>query len=116
MRIVRRLLLLALFVGVLVLGWSFASHNAQPVTVHYVVGELPAIPLWAVLLGAFAAGAIVAGAFSMFEVAKQGLVARRYRKTAEGLESEIHQMRNLPLVASDSSESQEAAVPTERSG
>jgi len=116
MRIVRRLVLLALFVGVLVLGWSFASRNAEPVTVSYVVGEIPSIPLWGVILGSFVAGALVAGALSMFEVAKQGLVARRYRKTAQGLESEIHQMRNLPLVAADGDGPAEAAVPTERSG
>lgn len=101
MRIVRRLLWLAVFVGILVLGWGFASRNAEPVTVSYVVGELPAVPLWAVVLGSFGAGALVAGLLSLFELTKQGLVARRYRKTAEGLESEIHQMRNLPLVASD---------------
>jgi len=111
MRILRRLLLLAVFVGVLVLGWSFASHNATPVTIHYVAGELPEVPLWAVMLGAFGLGALVAALFSMFEVAKQGLVARRYRKTAEGLESEIHQMRNLPLVASDE---EGASTPAER--
>ena len=111
MRILRRLLLLAIFVGVLVLGWSFASRNATPVTVHYVVGELPDVPLWAVMLGAFGTGAVVATLFSVFEVAKQGLVARRYRKTAEGLELEIHQMRNLPLVASDE---EAAPAATER--
>ena len=116
MRIVRRLVLLALFVGILVLGWSFASRNAEPVTVSYVLGEVPSVPLWAVILASFVAGAAVAGVLSMFELTKQSLVARRYRKTAEGLESEIHQMRNLPLVADDSGEAGEAAVPSERSG
>jgi len=101
MRIVRRLFLLTVFVGVLVLGWSFASRNAEPVTVNYVLGELAEVPLWAVILGAFVAGALVAGVLSLFELTKQGLVARRYRRTAEGLESEIHQMRNLPLVGGD---------------
>ena len=115
MRIIRRLVLLALFLGILVLGWSFASRNAEPVAVNYVAGELAAVPLWAVILVSFSLGAVAAGVMSMFELAKQGLVARRYRKTAEGLESEIHQMRNLPLVAADS-DSEEAAVPSERSG
>ncbi len=116
MRIVRRLVLLALFVGVLVLGWGFASRNAEPVAVNYVVGELPSVPLWGVILGSFAVGALVATSFSLFELAKQGLVARRYRKTAEGLESEIHQMRNLPLVSEDGGESGEAAASNERGG
>jgi len=112
MRIVRRLLMLAVFVGILVLGWSFASRNADPVAVNYVLGELSGVPLWAVILGSFGAGVIVAGLLSLFELTKQGLVARRYRKTAEGLESEIHQMRNLPLVADDD----DPAAQAERSG
>jgi uncharacterized integral membrane protein len=115
MRIVRRLVLLAVFVGILVLGWTFGSRNSEPVAVSYVFGELPAVPLWAVVLGSFCAGAAVAGVLSLFELTKQGLVARRYRKTAEGLESEIHQMRNLPLVASDE-EGGEARATDERSG
>ena len=115
MQIVRRLLMLAVFVGILVLGWRFASSNATPVPVNYVVGELPNVPLWAVILGSFGAGALVAGLFSLFELTKQGLVARRYRKTAEGLESEIHQMRNLPLVANDEP-APGSESPSERSG
>jgi len=98
MRILRRLVWLALFVGILVLGWGFASRNAEPVTVHYLLGVRADVPLWGVMLGAFGLGAAVAGVLSLFELAKQGMVARRYRKTAEGLESEIHQMRSLPLV------------------
>jgi len=113
MRIVRRLVLLALLVGLLVLGWTFASRNAELVSVSYVLGELPPTPVWAVVLGSFLAGAVVAGALSLFELTKQGLVARRYRRTAEGLESEIHQMRNLPLVSSDESG---PAAERERSG
>jgi uncharacterized integral membrane protein len=115
MRIVRRLFLLAVFVGILVLGWSFASHNAEPVTVSYVVGALPPAPAWAVILCSFVAGAAVAGVLSLFELTTQGLVARRYRRTAEGLESEIHQMRNLPLVADDEPDGESRAAD-ERSG
>ena len=119
MRIVRRLFVLAFFVGIMVLGWSFASRNADPVVVNYVAGEFTNVPLWAVILVAFGSGALVAGFLSLFELTKQGLVARRYRKTAEGLETEIHQMRNLPLVASDDSGAaaeSPAALENERSG
>jgi len=115
MRIVRRLFLLAVFVGILVLGWAFASRNAEPVAVSYVLGELPPMPVWAVVLTSFVAGAVVAGVLSLFELTKQGLVARRYRKTAEGLESEIHQMRNLPLVGADDAGG-EGPILEERSG
>lgn len=112
MRIVRRLLWLAVFVGVLVLGWKFASSNAQAVPVDYLAGVWPEVPLWAVMLGSFGAGVLVTGFLSLFEVARQGFVARRYRKAAEGLESEIHQMRNLPLVTEDEETDPPAQVPT----
>jgi len=112
MRILRRLLLLAVFVAVLVLGWRFASLNDETVTVHYLLGEWPAAPVWALILAAFGAGALVAGVLSLFEVARKGLVARRYRKTAEDLESEIHQMRNLPLAGPAGGEEEGAPAGT----
>lgn len=106
MRIVRTLLSLAVVAGIVVGSVMFVNANATPVAVDYLAGQLPEVPLWAVIIGSFGAGMIVTGVLSLYEVAKQGFVARRYRKAAEGLESEIHQMRNLPLVESD-----EAAAP-----
>jgi uncharacterized integral membrane protein len=98
MRVVRRLLVVALFVAALVLGWWFARANSAAVTVDYLVGRLGDVSLWAALLGAFAAGAAVAGGIGLYQVAKLQLVRRRYRKTVRGLESEVHQLRNLPLA------------------
>ncbi|MDH3211080.1 MAG: lipopolysaccharide assembly protein LapA domain-containing protein [Myxococcales bacterium] len=98
MRVVRRLLVVALFVAALVLGWQFARGNAAPVTVDYLVDELVDVSLWTALLGAFAAGAAIVGAIGLYQVAKLRLVTRRYRKTVEGLEAEVHQLRNLPLA------------------
>ena len=46
MRWVRRLLALALFVGVLMAGWQFAAENGTPVRMHYLVGELRDVALW----------------------------------------------------------------------
>ena len=98
MRVVRRLLIVALFVAALVLGWWFARANAAAVTVDYLVGQLGDVSLWAALLGAFAAGAAVAGGIGLYQVAKLQLVRRRYRKTVRSLEAEVHQLRNLPLA------------------
>jgi uncharacterized integral membrane protein len=98
MRVVRRLLVVALFVAALVLGWWFARANSAAVTVDYLVGRLGDVSLWAALLGAFAAGAAVAGGIGLYQVAKLQLVRRRYRKTVRSLEAEVHQLRNLPLA------------------
>ncbi len=98
MRWVPRLLGLALFLGALLVGWRFASENAGSVRVHFVIGEIPEIALWKALLVAFAGGAACAGLGWLRLAVKNGLMSRRYRRMLGDLESEIHQLRNLPLV------------------
>ena len=93
------MILLAAFVGLLVLGWRFASENAEPTSVHLVVGEFADVPIWRVVLAAFGAGAALVGLVGLYQIAKLKLVMRRYRRTAHELEAEVHQLRNLPLAA-----------------
>jgi len=97
MRLVLRLFWVACFVGVLVIGWKFAAANGAEVPISYVFGELAPLPIWRVLLVAFAAGTAVAGLVGLYQVAKLRLVTRRFRKTVRGLEAEVHQLRTLPL-------------------
>ena len=47
MRTFRRLLALVVFVAALVLGWRFADANLEPVSVHYLLGAIDGVPLWA---------------------------------------------------------------------
>lgn len=99
MHIVRRLALVALLVGLLVLGWSFAARNADPrLQVDFWVVQTPEAPVWTVLVAAFVLGALLAAAVCLFEVVRYALMARRYRRTVARLEAEIHQLRNLPLA------------------
>jgi len=99
MPIVRRLLGLALLAGLLVAGWQFAARNEEPrVQVDFWLRSTPEVSLWLALVAAFGAGAVLATAVCLFEVARYGLVARRYRKTVARLEAEMHQLRNLPLA------------------
>jgi uncharacterized integral membrane protein len=93
----RRIVVAALFVGTLVVGWRFAHANPNPLVVDYLLGTIDA-PLWAVLLGSFGAGAIVAAALVGFHSLRLALTARRYRKLVRQLEDEVHQLRNLPLA------------------
>ena len=97
MRLLLRLLWMALFVGVLVLGWRFAGANGETVRITLPIGELAPVPLWQALLAAFGAGAGAATLVGLYQVAKLRLVSRRYRKTVRGLEAEVHQLRTLPL-------------------
>jgi len=97
MRLLLRLLWMALFVGVLVLGWRFAGANGETVRIALPIGEIAPVPLWQALLVAFAAGAAAAALIGLYQVTKLHLVSRRYRKTVRGLEAEVHQLRTLPL-------------------
>src|SRR5262245_5671034 len=98
MRILRRALALAAFVGLLVAGWRFAADHPDPVRIHYVVGETRELALWVALLGAFVAGGVSVGALAAFQLARLSMLARRWRKAAARLEGEVHELRNLPLA------------------
>jgi uncharacterized integral membrane protein len=102
MQTVRRLLALALFAGLFVVAWRFASANATEIQVDLLLLQVPAVPIWLALLTAFGIGALLAGLSLGYQVIKKNLLARRYRKTLKSLESEIHQLRNLPLAGTDS--------------
>jgi uncharacterized integral membrane protein len=101
MRLLLRLFWVALFIGILVLGWRFAGENGAEVQIRLPIGELPSAPLWQVLLAAFGAGAAAMGLFGFYPMAKLRLTARRYRKTVRSLEAEVHQLRALPLSGAE---------------
>ena len=94
----RRVLGIAAFVGLLVVGWRFAAEHPQPIRIHYLLGETGEIALWVALLAAFGAGAASVGALALTQLVRLGLLARRYRKAVEKLEVEVHELRNLPLA------------------
>jgi uncharacterized integral membrane protein len=101
MKWLRRLIAGAAFVGLLVGGWLFADRNGDLVRVDYLVGELGEIPLWKTLIVASLVGAIVSSLVMSLVLVRSLLETRRYRKAVAKLESEVHQLRNLPLVADE---------------
>ena len=98
MRILRRVFWIAVFAGAVFVCVRFPARNATPVAVDYLMGVTPELPLWGVLVAAFVLGAVCAGVVAFLKVARLQLVARRYRNAVHGLESEVHQLRNLPLA------------------
>ena len=111
MRWVRRVLVAACFVALLVGGWRFASENSQTVSVHYLVGSLEGVAVWRALLAAFALGAVASAAIGLLRGFRLRLESRRYRKAARELESEVHQLRTLPLAARDEADPGSEAEP-----
>jgi uncharacterized integral membrane protein len=99
MRLARRLLLAVVVVALLYVGWRFPAENSQPVRVHYLVGSFENVPLWLALGACFLLGAALASLVAALKLTRARLETRRYRKAARGLESEVHQLRNLPLSA-----------------
>jgi uncharacterized integral membrane protein len=103
MRMLRRVLAIAVFVALFAAVWRFVGGNAEPVSIDLLFGRW-SVPLWSALLFAFVLGALSAGVSLVYELAKKSYTARRYRKQMAGLESEIHQLRNLPLAAPEAHE------------
>ena len=95
----RRVLPMLLGAGLLYLCFRLYSDNGMEVDVDYVVGKLEGVALWKALGGSFALGAALVGSLLAIEVVRSRLTMRRYRKRLSGLETEVHQLRNLPLGA-----------------
>ena len=103
--VVTVLLLGAVFVGLL------PANNSTPVSLHYVVGQSPEVPLYWVVLLSFVLGIVVASVPASYLMLKRGLVMRRYRKVMRGLEAEVHQLRSLPLAHEPEPEGSPEAIP-----
>jgi hypothetical protein len=99
MKLVRRVLWIAITAALVVAGVEFVRRNGAPVPINLGVTTFPETPLWQALLWAFAAGAALVGTGALWQVLRLGMLARRYRRSVGRLESEIHQLRNLPLAA-----------------
>lgn len=98
MRWVRRILLLVLLVALPVGVHLFVTRNAEVVPLDFLAVRFEGVAVWMVLLGAFAAGVAIAVVVAALRGARLRLETRRYRKLTRELESEVHQLRNLPLA------------------
>jgi len=115
MRMLRRVLLLAVFVGLFVVAWHFTRGNEGEVVINLLALESPPVPIWLALLLAFGAGAGLTAGVLSWSLAKKSLLARRYRRAVSGLESEIHELRSLPLAGEDAPrDPEEARAPDGR--
>jgi uncharacterized membrane protein YciS (DUF1049 family) len=100
MKGIRTVLVVAATLGLLWIGWSFRSRNAGAIDLDLVGIRLPNVEVWWALSVATGIG-LSLGAFVVgFAWLRQRILNRRYRSTIARLESEIHQLRSLPLSGS----------------
>ena len=104
MQTLRRVLSTALSLALLIGVVAFATRpvNQNAVDVHYLFGEA-SWPLWQLVGGAFLAGALAAWLLSVPPWMRSRFEVRRHRKQSARLESELHELRNLPLSAEEQS-------------
>lgn len=104
MRHVRRGLAVALFLGLVLVSVELIRRNGDPVVVDLVLIRLEAGALWKLLAATFGLGFASALLVVGFGWLLARLETRRYRKEVRRLESELHQLRSLPLAESNGDE------------
>jgi uncharacterized integral membrane protein len=87
---------LGVIVGMAVLTFAFA--NQESVTLRYLGSwQTPALPLFAVIMAAAAAGFVVASLFGLAAYLRQRKIMRQQRRTIANLHAELQSLRTLPL-------------------
>ena len=99
---IRRLVPTVVGAGLLYLAWRLINANAEGVKVDFLLGRVDLV-LWQALGTSFLLGATMVGLYAIYQMARGGLVSRHYRKQLSNLETEVHQLRNLPLAPQEAS-------------
>jgi len=82
----------------------FVAWNGQPVNIHLLFARFDGIPVWGVVLAAFALGAALVGAATGWFLVRVRLQLRGQRREVGRLEQEVHGLRTLPLAPEDPSQ------------
>lgn len=86
-----------LLLALILVGLSMLNADRR-VTVSYLPGaELRDVPVFLVILGSMFLGVFVAGVVSMVDQVRLRLRARELERQIAGLESELKELRNLPI-------------------
>ncbi len=109
---IRRLVPMVVGAGLLYLAYLLTTANSDPVEVDFLLGRTE-LASWQVLGLSFFAGAGLVGLYTLYQLARGGLVLRRYRRELAGLETEVHQLRNLPLAPEESAGREDSDVDFE---
>ena len=89
-----------LFVGALVVGWDFSAANATTIDIDLLWMTIAEVTVWQLVLASFGLGAGLVAVAAGFLGTRGALLRHRYRSTIRKQESELHQLRSLPLSGS----------------
>ncbi len=104
MLMLRRIVLAAIVIALVVVVRLFPDQNDTRVDIDLLLTSIEGVSLWFALVATFVGGALLAGLLSSLLLIKAGLLGRRYRKAIADLEAEVHHLRNLPLASGDTSD------------
>lgn len=93
-----RVLLLVLLIAMLVLGASIGYFNAQTVTFNYLLGQWE-LPLIAILIGDFLFGMLLTLLLVFARLLRARSETGRLRRQLRDAESELRNLRALPVAA-----------------
>ena len=91
-----RLIKFILLLAVAVLGAGFASINPEIATIHYSFGDLT-LPIGMLLLGMLGLGMLLGMLASVFMLMKTKRENRRLRRKADLVNTEVNNLRTIPL-------------------
>ena len=93
----RGLLSLGAVVAVAIVAILLATRNDARVSMDLLVFAAQDLPLWGVLLGAFATGGLLVAAILSWPYLRLRLRVRSQDRQITRLEQEVHGLRTLPL-------------------
>lgn len=92
---------LVLFSAMLWLGWSLRAANTTAIDLDLIWVRFPDVEIWRAILVSIGVGAATAALLVGFAWLRGRLLNRRYRRAIGRLESELHELRSLPLMGSE---------------
>jgi uncharacterized integral membrane protein len=93
--IFKMLMYLALVIILVAIAYA---NSDQEVDLTYFPGfTFRDVPVFLVILGAVFTGVLIAGVISVFEHFKHGMRERELQRRIQALESEVRELRNLPI-------------------
>ncbi len=93
--IFKMLLYLALII--VLVAVAYANVNQQVDVTYFPGRTLIDVPVFLVILGSVFIGVLVAGVIAVFEHLKHGMRERELQRRIGALESEVRELRNLPI-------------------